>query len=72
MSYSQIRGRHRREEILVFLRHEQDQGHLSPTVREIATAVGCSVATAYQHLRVLEATGAVLVTPHLARSIKLA
>lgn len=71
MSYTQIRGVRRRQRILDFLKSEAREGHPPPTVREIATVAGCSVATTYQHLRVLESTERISRKPYISRSVRV-
>jgi repressor LexA len=58
--------------IVEFIRRYNRQYELSPTLEEIATELGVSKVTVFEHLKALERKGAVTRSYHKARSVELA
>ena len=69
-----VNGDARRKDIMAYIaQHLEEEGY-SPTVREIATAVGYSPSSVHavsRHLKRLEAQGLITRKPRSPRSIRL-
>jgi len=61
----------RQLEVLDFIRRYRARHRLAPTLDEIAAELRVTKATILDHVKALEAKGAVRRTPHHARSIEL-
>jgi repressor LexA len=62
----------RQHDIVVFIREYVAEYDYAPTLQEIADHLGVSKPTVFEHIRALEARGALTTEPTLARSIELA
>src|SRR5687768_2415531 len=61
----------RQLDVITFVRDFRRKRGLSPTLDEIATHLGVTKVTVFDHLRELEAKGAVTRTPFHSRSVRL-
>ena len=64
-------GKRRREQIVAFIGDFWQQYGYSPSLTEIARAVGCSVQTTSKHLAILQSSGVLTRQARTARSIVL-
>jgi SOS-response transcriptional repressor LexA len=61
----------RQQQVLDFIRTFVAKEKLSPTLKEIRTALGMCHSRVYQHLVELETKGAITREPHCGRSIRI-